>query len=367
MKAYLSLIILLLTFATQAQEIPFEKLDSLSTLISQLQKQTDGKACKGFNDDIYELSYPGENFKVWSHDRLATNAVYKKKNDKEILALTEDIDFSKTTGISVGDDYNGVVYIKVTFPAGHLKTQFIENGKVISTDNVNYLEFFCAYGSVDANRKFFFDKMFDYLYELSTLLKTEKKLMTKSDVKNELADWGKLNGKDFIAKYPKSILSEQAFKNKADYDKSMRNAQIWLDNFCKDYHFVPGASPDAVAASNKILAKAIRKGSEDYKEDGQMFQHYTNAVVRKQFYDAVFIKFTSHSELYSIMYQSFNSPNKAFYSQLVSFFKQKLPSELLMPDKYNPNFTVFSPDKKYKVTVFSDNHFTILFTMLPPR
>ncbi len=216
MKKIIALTVIALLCFTQsfAQVVPFETLDSFSTLISQLQKQTDGKSYKDLNGKVYELSFPKENFKVWSYNRLATKAVYKKEGNKEILTLTENIDFSKATGISVAEDYKGIVYIKVDFPKDYLKTQNIENGSVTNTVKESYIQFFCQYGVlVDTADEFLFDKMFDLLYQLAAQLKIEKGLMKEEDMINELADWDDMEMNLFAEKHPNSILAVQARLN----------------------------------------------------------------------------------------------------------------------------------------------------------
>ena len=180
MKKLVSIIpVLFICFIVKAKTVSFEKLDSLSSRITQWQKQTDGKSYKDVKGGIYELSFPEENFKVWSQDKLATKAVHKKQGNKEVLALTENIDFAKAGDISVAENYNGVAYIKVGFPSGHLKTQIIEKGNVIKTINEDYLEFYYRHGAVTIDKKLVLDKMLETLHELVARLKQNKELVTE--------------------------------------------------------------------------------------------------------------------------------------------------------------------------------------------
>src|SRR5690349_15531415 len=131
-KLVLTVIAFLGSVPSFAQSLPFEKLDSISIAISQWQKQTEGQFYIDQNGEIYELSFPAENFKVWSYNKLASHAVYKKQGNREVLALTDNVDFGKASSVTTAESYNGEIsYIKVSFPEGSLKTQIIEKGKVV--------------------------------------------------------------------------------------------------------------------------------------------------------------------------------------------------------------------------------------------
>lgn len=129
------------------------------------------------------------NFKVWVKDRLATKSVYRRIGNKETVYITDNIDLSKVTAITIGEDYKGVVGLRLAFPPGHLKTNKIENSKLIKTETPAHLDFYCRYGAVDDQKKFYFDRMFDDLYALVALLKIEKGLMTPAIMKQESEDW----------------------------------------------------------------------------------------------------------------------------------------------------------------------------------
>lgn len=209
------ILLLLIGFTAQAQ-MPFEQLDSLSTVISKWQKMTEKLSYKDLDSKLYELSFPEENFQVWSFDRLASIAVYKKQGEREFLSLTENVDLAKATGVSIAQDYFGVTFIRLDFPEGHLKTQIIEDGKPSKTENGAYLQFFCRYGALDTDKKFYFDKMFDLVYAFCNALKVEQGLTDVQTISDELHDWNKLSNEAFIAKHPKSLMVAQARANIAE-------------------------------------------------------------------------------------------------------------------------------------------------------
>ncbi len=206
------ILLLLISFTAHAQ-MPFEKLDSLSTVISQWQKMTEKLSYKDLDGKLYELSFPEENFQVWSYDRLASIAVYKKQGEREFLSLTENVDLTKATGVSIAQDYFGVTFIRLDFPEGHLKTQIIEDDKPLKNENSTYLQFFCRYGALDTDKKFYFDKMFDLVYAFCNALKAEKGLTDVQTISDELHDWSKLSNEAFIARHPNSLMVAQAKAN----------------------------------------------------------------------------------------------------------------------------------------------------------
>lgn len=213
------LLLALLGYVAARAQVPFEKLDSLSVIVSQWQKMTDGTTYKDAKNALHSLSFPEENFKIWSSDRLASMAVYKQSGDTDLLWLTENIDLTKATGISVSENHFGVAYIKVDFPEGHLQTQIYADGALRETISPSYLEFFCRYGALDPNKKFYFDLMFDMVYAICHMMRYEKGLTNLEAMTAELTDFQNLPPQAFIAKHPQSLLVAQAQSNLRDAGK----------------------------------------------------------------------------------------------------------------------------------------------------
>jgi hypothetical protein len=200
-------IIILLTFmlhtiiSLQAQTVSYEKLDSITSEISKMQSEVNGKT---YNNGGYEfeLSFPEENFKVFYHNQIASNAIYKKQNGKELLYLTENIDFSKATGYVFGITNNDIQFLRVYFPAAYLKTQLYENGVLVNTISEESLEFFMINKNVDKT-------IFDYLLDLITSLQIAKGLTTEAEISNQKKDYDSTlyisDAQKFILKYPSSI------------------------------------------------------------------------------------------------------------------------------------------------------------------
>lgn len=268
-KAFLILLLCSTILNVSAQKISFETLDTVSALVSQWQYRTSGKTFRDASGDEFELSFPPENFKVWYHDKLATRAVYKKRGNREVLSVTEGIDFSKATAVTVGDDQNGITCVSVHFPKDHLKTQLVENGKVTATVRESRLEFFCPYGVVDSDRKFLFDKMFFGLYGLAVQLKMDKGLMQVDALWNELSDWEKLGAEAFAATYPNSLLALQAkdiaTRQQAEAEALARNRKV-IQSYAEQYRYQRGLHVDAFTGYNREAARIVKKGN--YKSYG---------------------------------------------------------------------------------------------------
>jgi hypothetical protein len=137
------ILILLLTIACKSsaqKKIPYEKLDSISSLISKYQSKSENLS---YNDgkDTYKLSFLKDNFKIYYSTGKATKSVYKTKGEDEFLYLSENIDITKA------DDIYNTLYpglagaYRLTFPEG-IKTQIYKNGEYVETISQDYLEFF---------------------------------------------------------------------------------------------------------------------------------------------------------------------------------------------------------------------------------
>ena len=133
------LLLLSLTFKAQ-KKIPYEKLDSISAVISQYQSKSENLS---YNDgkDTYKLSFPDNNFKFFFSTGKATKAVNKTKGDDDFLFLTENIDLTKASEI-YNTLYAGSAGAYRLVFSEPVKTQIYKNGEYIETKEENYLEFF---------------------------------------------------------------------------------------------------------------------------------------------------------------------------------------------------------------------------------
>jgi hypothetical protein len=262
MKKFITpLLILICSVSASAQMSP-AVIDSLSSAISGIEKMTEGKTYKDAKGAEHTLRFPAKSFILSSSNRLASKAVYKKHGDNEILAVTENIDLSKVTGISVNDDHKGVAYIQLDFPKGQLKTQLFRDGKNVGSQNDDYLEFFCLYGKVDANKEFYFDKQFMTLYKTVMQLKAEKKLVDKQAAREELKAWNASHD-GFAAQFPNSILNAQLEKKRIEQEK-LQPQIAYISQLAARYGLKQGLTPEQYAAYNPASAFLFKKSVREY-------------------------------------------------------------------------------------------------------
>ena len=200
----ITIIIIVNIFFTvaSAQTIPYEKLDSISNGISKLQSEMDGKSYYDSTSN-FEMSFPEINFKVNFYNQLASRAIYKKTGNKEILALTENIDLSKAIGIVSYLINKEFIKVSLYFPQEYLKTQIIEDGKVIKTITQEWISFFCT------NDKHTFS-ISKALFYLCTRIKKEKGLMTENEIAEQKRDINTIPYEAYILKYPASLYTMHA-------------------------------------------------------------------------------------------------------------------------------------------------------------
>ncbi len=197
MKKLIAIYILFHTsFVCLAQDMPFEKLDSLSTIISGLQLSANNYGYME-DDKIYTISFPQENFKVYAHDLLATHAVYKMNNGKETLELTENVDITKANHLVYGSINDELLYVNLYFPDGYLKTKVLEDGEIVDFLYPKSIRFF---KTVEAD-----GSLTTYLTSLyAELLKATGKI-SEEEMLQERKDWDKLTTVEYNEKYPNWI------------------------------------------------------------------------------------------------------------------------------------------------------------------
>lgn len=169
MKKNLILIVVFLNvFMSFGQDVPFETLEKFSKEINDLQRKAEGKIYSEGKFNV-EVSFPETSFIVYFHNQLATSSIYKKWNDREILALSENIDLSKSIGIKYTEIDGEAGSFRIYFPEGSIKTQIFEEGELVQTLTENYVELF--YDKSNENDK---NKLLEKLNQLIAELKKEK-------------------------------------------------------------------------------------------------------------------------------------------------------------------------------------------------
>lgn len=121
-----------------------EQMDSLSKIISNIQLTVDGKKFVDADENVFRLSFPEDNFKVWSQDRLATVGMYRQKGENELFFLSEEVDLAKAIRIEPGYSYDGIGTIKIWFPAKSIEVQVLDTAGLKESQDVSYIELYYA-------------------------------------------------------------------------------------------------------------------------------------------------------------------------------------------------------------------------------
>ena len=189
-----------------AQDMPFGKLDSLSTVISNIQFSANNYGYME-NDKIYTISFPEENFKVFTHDLLASHAVYKMNNGKETLELTENVDITKANHIVYGTVNDELLYMRLYFPENYLKTKVLENGEIVDFLHPKYIQFF-----KEVNEKKELTPTFVLLFW--ELMKATGKI-SENEFLQERKDWDNLKLEKYNEKYKYQLQLIEGSKSSA--------------------------------------------------------------------------------------------------------------------------------------------------------
>lgn len=265
---------MLLASAPALSQAPYQKLDSLTALINALQSEVDGQTYRSDEGEEFRLSFPEQGFSLLNHNRLATKAAYKAWSNREVLLLNENLDLTKATGIVVRTTKNGANFVKLFFPEGYLKTKVIENGQLILTGDDRYLEFFCGFYSKKDN-VLLTDRMSATLFDLVTSLQVEKGMLTEAQVREQQADWGRLNAAGYLAKHPKSLKAMQATENMERQEaEERRRTEVFLDSMIRVYQLERNITKDAYEAKYPDIADRLFKGKQRVKHAGSAVSYY---------------------------------------------------------------------------------------------
>ena len=146
-KTILSIILLFISFTIKAQNIPYEKLDSISELISKRQFEANDKSYIE-NEKTIKVSFSNQNFKVAFSDLLTTNVVYKMTNNLEVMELAENIDLTKVKSVKINTLDTYLYQYVLEFPANSIALQIYENENFKETQNVSEISV-CLQTKVD--------------------------------------------------------------------------------------------------------------------------------------------------------------------------------------------------------------------------
>lgn len=283
MKKIITLIILIQTvFSIQAQNIPYEKLEELSMLISKLQFEANGLSYEnGLNK--FEISFPVENFVAAFNSQLATNAVYKKSKDRELMYLTENISLGRVVGFTSEVMDNNLIVWKINFGKFYVTTQVFDEGKLIDTTYKNELILYSLY---NVNKKSTDPTFFNSFSELCNTVKRRIEMISDKELESENKDWKDKNitRTDFIKKHPNSIRTMQAkmiVENMLAKEKyKVQRTIVFMDSIAQSFKIKIGMSEIEYKQQNPEIAEEIFKKKNSYTSDDGNYKSYSS---RKKF------------------------------------------------------------------------------------
>lgn len=253
-RVTLLLIICLLTFGTRAQ-VKFEALDSLASVIRKNHNIVTGMQYAN-EEEAYELSFPQDNFNILANDHTAYHSVYKKKDGKELLYITENIDLANAEWIKPVDGKKGciVAMFRLGFPNGYLKTQVMEDGNLVNTLSPDYLEFY-AFSDAEKNKLKKLRTEQDgwaamkIIVELCNQMKIENGVLSAemAAIMNNRFDEMLNDDKEdiprmerFVANFPKSLyahLVQESIKRRKEYNTNVKPTVDFLRNTMIKYKY----------------------------------------------------------------------------------------------------------------------------------
>lgn len=296
----------------------------------------------------YEISFAETNFKLTFYNQLATQAVYKKENGKEILYLTENIDLSKVRGITSDNLSNDLIVIRLHLKSGAtVNTQLIEGGKVIRTESSDRVELFCK---DNAYRSGFVSKLYDVCFAIQHA----KGLISKKEMDEQKKDWG-ISPKTFIEKHPSSIYVMQAERTlkKRELEKAenaklaLVRAAAFIDSIADTYNIRIGMSEAAFAQKNPEVAALFFTKKYTHVSDGGNQRAFYVLVGKKipSPVRAIYFKYDKLTDFSYYHYYNSSYERLKTYNAYLNLSKANVPADNI--EIHEQYFVLTHPIEKY--------------------
>ena len=221
-------LLLLISISLKAQDIPYEKLNELSSSMSSYQLSANEKSYDE-NGNKVTISFCESNFEILYSNKLATNSVYKSVNGKERMELVEDLNLSKVTAVKIISLEGAFCKYRLEFPENSATEQIYEDGNLTSTNKVSFIDLYSSHDKYG---------VYDKIVQMCELLKykSEEKIAEASK------DWSVAKGsnsvesyQNFLNKYPNSLYTIEVndllnYRKKVIQDENNRLEKIRLEN-----------------------------------------------------------------------------------------------------------------------------------------
>lgn len=224
----ISSILFLASYTINGQDVTYEKLDSLSTSMTNYQLSANEKSYEE-NGNKITISFSESNFNILYNNKLAANSVYKNVNGKERMELVEDVDLSKVTSVTIIPLDGSFCKYRLGFPDNSLTEQTYEDGDLTATAKVSSLDLYSAHDKY---------KVFDRIIQMCELFRNK----SQEKIDETSRDWLRARSgnsvesyQNFISRYPNSLYTSEAqnllaYRKKAIQDENDRLEKIRLEN-----------------------------------------------------------------------------------------------------------------------------------------
>ncbi|WP_034917655.1 hypothetical protein [Gillisia sp. CAL575] len=328
--------LLLCSFISFAQKVPFEKLEEFSKKISKAQLEVNGKTYNDGTSDV-EISFPESNFSVAFNSQLATNSVYKKINGKELLYLSENFSMSRLVGITIELIDNDVILYKLHFGKFYVTTKIFDNGEVIDSTYQNNLIVYAKYSGEIRN-----SNLYKTIHQLSIAQQIDMGLIKKEKLEIENNDWFKMEKEDFVKKHPGSIRTMQA---KVDIAKKVEKTIMFMDSISKSFKIKMGMTEDDYRLKNTEIAEELFRKKNMYTSDGGSYKSYNS---RKKFPQIETLAFKNEKLSDYFYYMQLNTMTDRVkeFNRIVDYITTELsPKYYKITKEYNDAFITHPTDK----------------------
>lgn len=355
MKKLTIIITLLFTVSTlKAQSVPYERLEIFSKNISKKQFEANGKT---YNDGKtnYEISFPEENFTIYFNSQLATNVVYKKSNNKELMYLTENISLGRVVGFTSGIIDNNIVVWKIDFGKFNLTTQIFDNGKLINTTISNEL---ILYEYKNADKEKTESSFLVYFSHICNTMKKSIGMITDLALKSEDKDWldESITMDNFVKTHPNSVRSMQLkhlIENKKRKELNEYNrVHSFMDSLCQLYKFKLGLSEKEFINYNPESSKII-KSSKRYDNGNSLMywrQYDRLGINTIDFTDGIVSRYIER-----VVEEKGYKKSQSYFTELLNKVKKDIPDSyfrhIILADRDYQSLMIYDPKLKFEIEI----------------
>lgn len=355
MKKLTIIITLLFTVSTlKAQSVPYERLEIFSKNISKKQFEANGKTYNDGKTD-YEISFPEENFTIYFNSQLATNVVYKKSNNKELMYLTENISLGRVVGFTSGIIDNNIVVWKIDFGKFNLTTQIFDNGKLINTTISNEL---ILYEYKNADKEKTESSFLVYFSHICNTMKKSIGMITDLALKSEDKDWldESITMDNFVKTHPNSVRSMQLkhlIENKKRKELNEYNrVHSFMDSLCQLYKFKLGLSEKEFINYNPESSKII-KSSKRYDNGNSLMywrQYDRLGINTIDFTDGIVSRYIER-----VVEEKGYKKSQSYFTELLNKVKKDIPDSyfrhIILADRDYQSLMIYDPKLKFEIEI----------------